>query len=98
MITLYRVWEESHGDLALTTSYESAIDYLIQWNWISPKDWIHLEDDPCQLQDYVNKIEPNLLISDYLKKIGIDEFNDLFLDAIGIETIKPDAHGFYILR
>ena len=38
MRTLYIVSEDNHGDLAITMSYEDAINFLIKNGWISKDD------------------------------------------------------------
>ena len=35
MNNLYIVWEDNHGNLAITNSYEKAIDFLFDEEWIS---------------------------------------------------------------
>lgn len=35
MNTLYIVWEDNHGDIAITNSYEKAIDFLFDDDWIN---------------------------------------------------------------
>ena len=34
MNNLYIVWEDNHGDIAITDSYEKAIDFLFDDEWI----------------------------------------------------------------
>ena len=38
MRTIYIVSEDNHGDLAITLSYEAAINFLIGDGWLSKED------------------------------------------------------------
>lgn len=38
MRTIYIVSEDNHGDLAITLSYEAAINFLIREGWLDKSD------------------------------------------------------------
>lgn len=61
MNDLYIVWEDDHGNLAITNSYEKAIDFLIN------EEWIHA---PCDtpIEEYRIYLK-NLTVEEFNEKM-----------------------------
>ena len=61
MNNLYIVWEDNHGNLAITNSYEKAIDFLFN------EEWIHI---PCNTTAEVYRFYlKNLTIEEFNEKM-----------------------------
>ena len=84
---MYLVSEENHGDLAITKTYEAAIYFLLEENWINDNYPYYPETgDSIPLKDYClslgySGIEEYLLCNE-------DNFNDIFCDEFCIEELN----------
>lgn len=90
MSILYRVSEDCHGDLAITETLEQAIDFLINGSWIDKYTEIYLPayETEISLYEYVNNIDENLSVFEWLKELTRDEFNTFFDGQFYIETLN----------
>lgn len=90
MSVLYRISEDCHGDLAITETLERAIDFLINESWISEDTEIYLPtyETEINLYEYVNNIDENLSVSEWLKELTRGEFNTFFDGQIYIEKLN----------
>lgn len=72
-MTVILMHEDNHGLLGVAKDYESAIDYLLQNQWLDIETEIYSieRDELCSLK------ELDITIGD-IRQMGIDKFNDLF--------------------
>lgn len=64
MRTIYIVSEDNHGDLAITLSYEAAINFLINDGWLSKSDgpyYTHMDLE--EFNEYMEKDDETLRIT-----------------------------------
>ena len=89
MSIVYRISEDNHGDLAITKTFEQAIEFLINENWINEDTEIYLPsyDTDINLYEYVNNIDQDLSVYDWLNNITRDDFNRFFDGQIFIEKL-----------
>lgn len=80
MNNLYIVWEDNHGNLAITNSYEKAIDFLFD------EEWIHI---PCN----TTEAEYRFYLKNYLT---VEEFNEKMEDEIGISVVEGEKGIYYL--
>lgn len=69
------IHEDNHGLLGVAKDYESAINYLLQNQWLNTNIEIYVDDG----DDFKAKSlkELNISIAD-IRKMDIDNFNELF--------------------
>lgn len=64
MRTIYIVSEDNHGDLAITLSYQDAINFLLGDRWISEETANFVIHMSCtEFNEYMEKSEEDMLIS-----------------------------------
>lgn len=80
MNNLYIVWEDNHGNLAITNSYEKAIDFLFDEEWIPI---------PCN----TTEAEYRFYLKNCLT---IEEFNEKMENEIGISVVKGKNGIYYL--
>lgn len=80
MDNLYIVWKENHGNLAITNSYEKAIDLLFNEEWISI---------PC----HTTEEEYHIYLKNYLT---VEEFNEKMEDKIKISVVEGKRGIYYL--
>lgn len=72
-MTIILIHEDNHGLLGVAKDYESAIDCLIQNQWLN----IDTEVYSTEKEEYTSLRELKMTIGD-IRALGIDKFNELF--------------------
>ena len=75
--TVILIIEENHGIIGIAKSFNSAIDFLYDNNWMTPETELYNPFDDTAESDWVCFEKYNLTKED-LKKCGLEIFNDLF--------------------
>ena len=75
--TVILIIEENHGIIGIAKSFSSAIDFLYDNNWITPKTELYNPFDDMAESDWVSFEKYNLSKED-LKQGGLEIFNELF--------------------
>lgn len=64
MRTIYIVSEDNHGDLAITLSYEAAINFLTSEGWLPKEDGPYFNFmDVEEFNEYMEKADETLRIT-----------------------------------
>lgn len=72
-MTVVLIHEDNHGLLGVAKDYESAINYLIQNQWLN----IDTEVYSTEKEEYTSLRELKITIGN-IREMGIDKFNELF--------------------
>lgn len=82
--TVILIIEENHGIISIAKSFSSAIDFLYDNNWITPKTELYNPFDDMAESDWVSFEKYNLSKED-LKQGGLEIFNELFDSVFYLE-------------
>ena len=72
-MTVILIHEDNHGLLGVAKDYKSAIDYLIQNQWLNIDTEIYNTE-----KDTFNSLRELKITIDNIRALGIDKFNELF--------------------
>ena len=75
--TVILIVEENHKIIGIAKDFNSAIDFLYDNNWITPKTELYNPFDDMAESDQVS-FEKYHLSKEDLKQGGLEIFNDLF--------------------
>ena len=75
--TIILIVEENHKIIGIAKDFSSAIDFLYDNNWITPKTELYNPFDDMVESDWILFEKYNLSKED-LKQGGLEIFNDLF--------------------
>ena len=88
---VYIIHEDNHGVIGVADSYESAVQFLIDKEWITENYEILNESD----DEYHPLNELGIALADIKEEWDIDIFNDAFYCCLYIEktNLITDAHN-----
>ena len=85
--TVILIVEENHKIIGIAKDFNSAIDFLYDNNWITPKTELYNPFDDMAESDWVS-FEKYNLSKDDLKQGGLEIFNDLFDSVFFLEEYE----------
>lgn len=82
--TVILIYSETYGAIGIAKDFDSAIDFLYQNGWITPRtELFNPFDDTAE--SYWTPFEEYNLSKEDLKKCGLEVFNDLFDSVFSLE-------------